>query len=225
MITLECLTGQSIEHLTCLYGNQRLQPPVVNAFIKLQVAAKQAGFNLQPASTYRDFARQKMIWNEKFAGIRQVMDAQSQPMDISRLDVGQRCCAILRWSALPGASRHHWGTDLDIYDPDLLPPGQKLRLEPREYQENGYFHQLTLWLTANMNEYGFYRPFLHDRGGVAAEPWHLSYYPLAQEAEQQLTPQTLLTSWENQNVAGCNWLSPNIESIFKRFITNIDGVS
>lgn len=225
MITLECLTGRSIEHLACLSGNHRLQPAAVNAFIKLQTAAKLAGFNLQPASTFRDFARQQMIWNEKFAGIRQVMDAQSQPMDISGLDDGQRCCAILRWSAMPGASRHHWGTDLDIYDPDLLPEGQKLQLEPWEYQENGYFHQLTLWLTANMNIYGFYRPFLHDRRGVAAEPWHLSYYPLAQEAERQLTPQTLLASWENQDIAGYDWLSRNIDSIFKRYITNIDGVS
>lgn len=224
MITPECLTGQSIEHLADLSNNHRLQPAAVNAFIKMQAAAKRAGFNLQPASTFRDFARQQTIWNEKFSGIRPVMDAQNQPMVISTLDDGQRCCAILRWSAMPGASRHHWGTDLDIYDPDSLPQGQKLQLEPWEYQLNGYFHQLTLWLTANMNEYGFYRPFLHDRGGVVAEPWHLSYYPLAQEAERQLTPQTLLTSWENKNVAGSNWLSRNIDSIFERFITHIDGV-
>lgn len=224
MITPEMLTGQSTEHLACLSGNHRLQPAAVSAFFELQTAAKLAGFNLQPASTFRDFARQRAIWNEKFSGIRQVMDAQSQPMDISTLGNGERCCAILRWSAMPGASRHHWGTDLDIYDPDLLPEGQKLQLEPWEYQENGYFYQLTLWLTANMSKFGFYRPFHHDRGGVAAEPWHLSYYPLAQEAERLLTPEILLSAWENQDIAGYDWLSQHIESIFERYITNIDGV-
>ncbi|WP_159566697.1 M15 family metallopeptidase [Budvicia diplopodorum] len=225
MITTEMLTGQSTEHLIDLCGNHRLQPAAAKAFLELQAAAERAGFNLQPASTFRDFARQQMIWNEKFTGIRQVMDAQSQPINISCLDAGQRCIAILRWSAMPGASRHHWGTDLDIYDPDLLPEGQKLLLEPWEYLENGYFNHLTQWLTANMNRYGFYRPFLHDRGGVAAEPWHLSYYPLAQEAERQLTPQTLLACWENQEIEGYRWLSQHLDSIFERYITNIDGVS
>ena len=75
-----------------------------------------------------------------------------------------------------------------------------------------------------MSKYGFYRPFHHDRGGVAAEPWHLSYYPLAQEAERLLTPEILLSAWENQDIAGYDWLSQHIESIFERYITNIDGV-
>ena len=44
---------------------------------------------------------------------------------------------ILRWSALPGGSRHHWGTEIDIFDPDLLPQGQSLQLEPWEYESGG----------------------------------------------------------------------------------------
>ncbi len=31
-------------------------------------------------------------------------------------------------------------------------------------------------------EFGFYRPYAVDRGGVHPEPWHLSYAPLAQQA-------------------------------------------
>ncbi len=56
--------------------------------------------------------------------------------------------------------------------------GEKLQLEPWEYQAGGYFYQLTQWLDAHMAEFGFYRPFSTDTGGVAAEPWHLSYHPL-----------------------------------------------
>ncbi|AWH89616.1 M15 family metallopeptidase [Limnobaculum parvum] len=225
MMTPAMLTGQSEEHLVTLTGNHRLQPEAVNAFLAMQAAAKQAGFNLQPASTFRDFARQQMIWNEKFIGLRPVMDAMSQPMDISTLDDEQRCCAILRWSAMPGASRHHWGTDLDIYDPDLLPEGVKLQLEPWEYEENGYFYPLTCWLSANMNRYGFYRPFVSDLGGVAAEPWHLSYYPLAQQAEHLLTPELLLFAWQDKEIAGFDWLSCHLNQIFKRFLTLPNGVS
>lgn len=63
-----------------------------------------------------------------------------------------------------------------MYDPSLLPEGQKLQLEPWEYEEGGYFAPLNQWLTAHMAEFGFYRPFTEDSGSVAVEPWHLSYH-------------------------------------------------
>lgn len=57
MITAEMLTGRSTEHLAPLSGNHRLQPQAVNAFLTMQQAAREAGFDLQPASTFRDFDR------------------------------------------------------------------------------------------------------------------------------------------------------------------------
>ena len=64
------LTGKSRAHLVALPNplsdKHYLQAEVVEAFLALQAAAKQAGFNLQPASTYRDFERQLSIWNAKF---------------------------------------------------------------------------------------------------------------------------------------------------------------
>lgn len=223
MIASSGLTGQSDKHLTTLSGNHRLQPKAVSAFLAMQAAAKEAGFDLQPASTFRDFARQQKIWNDKFNGLRPVLDADSQPIDISTLSEEQLCCAILRWSALPGASRHHWGTDLDVYDPDLLPEGQKLCLEPWEYDRGGYFYALTRWLDANMERYGFYRPFVNDAGGVAVEPWHLSYFPLSERLSAQLTPALLLSAWEGQEIAGYNWLSTHLDEVFQRYITVSKG--
>lgn len=137
MITTEMLTGRSTEHLAPLSGNHRLQPAAVVAFLAMQQAAQVAGFDLQPASTFRDFARQLAIWNGKFCGERPVFDKVGQPIDVTLLSTAERCEAILRWSALPGASRHHWGSDLDVYDPSLLPEGQKLQLEPWEYEQGG----------------------------------------------------------------------------------------
>lgn len=222
MITPEMLTGRSTEHLTLLSGNHRLQPAAVEAFRAMQQAAKTAGFDLQPASTFRDFGRQLAIWNGKFYGDRPVLDKDSQPIDITPLSAAERCEAILRWSALPGASRHHWGSDLDVYDPSLLPAGEKLRLEPWEYQEGGHFYPLNQWLTEHMADFGFYRPFTEDQGGVAIEPWHLSYRPLAQEAERLLTPALLLAAWQDKDVAGAQWLASHLPAIFSRFI-HVEG--
>ncbi|WP_186372857.1 M15 family metallopeptidase [Yersinia alsatica] len=212
------LTGRSTEHLVVLTGNHRMQPQAVDAFLAMQQAAKVAGFDLQPASTFRDFDRQLAIWNGKFRGERPVLDKDSHPIDVSQLDDAARCEAILRWSALPGASRHHWGSDLDIYDPSLLPAQAKLQLEPWEYLAGGYFYPLTQWLDTHMVEFGFYRPFSEDTGGVAAEPWHLSYRPLAQAAEHLLTPAILLEAWQSQDVAGSEWLIRHLPMIFSRFI-------
>ncbi|WON75790.1 M15 family metallopeptidase [Serratia sp. UGAL515B_01] len=218
MMTPEMLTGQSTEHLAVLSGHHRLQPAAVAAFEHMQQAAKAAGLDLQPASTFRDFDRQLAIWNDKFCGKRPVLNEHCRPIDVMQLPVAERCEAILRWSALPGASRHHWGSDLDVYAPSLLPEGKKLQLEPWEYQEGGYFHLLDQWMAAHMAEFGFYRPFTENQGGVAVEPWHLSYRPLAKEAEHLLTPELLLASWRDKDVAGAQWLEEHLPSIFTRFI-------
>ena len=39
---------------------------------------------------------------------------------------------------------------------------------------------LTLHLR-NLNQFDFYRPYDRYRGGVAEEPWHISYRPLTQD--------------------------------------------
>jgi len=218
MITPEMLTGRSTDHLAPLSGNHRMQPAAVAAFLAMQQAAHAAGFNLQPASTFRDFERQQTIWNGKFCGERPVLDKDIRPIDITPLSDAERCEAILRWSALPGASRHHWGSDLDVYDPTLLPEGQKLQLEPWEYEQGGYFYPLNQWMTEHMGEFGFYRPFTEDGDGVAVEPWHLSYRPLAQEAEHLLTPALLLAAWKDKDIAGAQWLEAHLPAIFSRFI-------
>ncbi|WJV55156.1 M15 family metallopeptidase [Prodigiosinella aquatilis] len=224
MITSAMLTGKNDGHLVTLTGQHRLQPEAVIAFKSMQQAARQDGFNLQPASTFRDFGRQQQIWNGKFTGLRPLLDKDNQPLDALTLSEGDRCEAILRWSALPGGSRHHWGSDLDIYDPDRLPSGQTLQLEPWEYETGGYFSTLSDWLDSHMPLFGFYRPYAHDHGGVAVEPWHISYLPLARVAMAQLTPAVIRESWHGEEIAGYQWLNKHLPQLFTRFITRIDEV-
>ncbi|EGT3586400.1 peptidase M15 [Proteus mirabilis] len=218
MITPLMLTGRSTDHLVTLSERHHLQFNATKAFLALQQQAAKAGFKLMPASSFRSFERQLAIWNGKFEGTRPVLDAESQPIDIQTLSEGQRCEAILKWSALPGASRHHWGTEIDFYDPFRLPNGQSLQLEPWEYEQGGYFAQLNGWLTENMSAYDFYRPFTDKESYIAYEPWHISYLPLSYEASQAYTIDILRAVLEEEPILGKQWLLDNLETVYQRYI-------
>ncbi|TYB05474.1 M15 family metallopeptidase [Aggregatibacter actinomycetemcomitans] len=222
-LTADMLTGKSREHLVNLptphSPNHFLQAQAVKAFQGLQKSAVKNGFNLQPASSFRDFARQQQIWNGKFNGERKVHDDAGKALDLTRLDDWQKCQAILRWSALPGASRHHWGTEIDIFDPDLLPPGQALQLEPWEYEKGGYFFELSEFLAENLPHFDFVLPFMTMPKGkkIGREPWHISYVPLAEKAKQQFSAAVLLQAWENEEVAGSAALRQHLPQIFEQY--------
>ncbi|KGQ69855.1 peptidase M15 [Chelonobacter oris] len=217
------LTGKSEAHLLPLpspyAAHHKLQADTLNAFTALRQSAVGAGFDLQPASSFRDFSRQQQIWNAKFRCQRKVHDDHGNPLDLSGLDDWQKCAAILRWSALPGASRHHWGTEIDIYDPTRLPQGHSLQLEPWEYEAQGYFYDLSQWLVENITQFDFTLPFqAASTAGVGREPWHLSYQPAAEQFRAQFNADILLRSWQNEDIAGKSVLQVNIEKIFNRFI-------
>lgn len=97
---------------------------VVAPLLDLAAAARaEAGIELSVVSAFRDFGRQCDIWNAKWRGERALLDRSGRPLAAQGLDTDARIDAILAWSALPGASRHHWGTDLDVIDRAALPSG------------------------------------------------------------------------------------------------------
>ena len=222
-LTPDMLTGKSREHLVNLptpYSPHHfLQAKAMKAFQGLQQSAVKNGFNLQPASSFRDFARQQLIWNGKFNGERKVHDDVGNALDLSRLDDWQKSQAILRWSALPGASRHHWGTEIDIFDPDLLPQGQSLQLEPWEYEKGGYFFELSEFLTKNLPHFDFSLPFMQmpAEKKIGREPWHISYMPLAEKAKQLFSAEVLLQGWENEEIGGKATLQQHFPQIFEQY--------
>ena len=97
----------------------------------------------------------------------------------------------LLWSALPGASRHHWGTDVDVIDARATAPGYRVQLTPEEYAPGGPFAPLGEWLEANAARFGFFRPFRGVLSGVQPEPWHFSFAPVAENARRALSPAVL----------------------------------
>ena len=216
------LTGQVETHLTRLNEHTSIHHDVVAPFLALQASAKEAGFNLQIASGFRSFDRQRLIWNNKFAGKTQLLAQDESILSFDQLPELEKLLAILHWSALPGASRHHWGTDFDIYDPDLLPDGKKLQLICAEYQASGYFFALNQWLSENMSKFGFYRPYQSYQGGVAAEPWHISYKPIAETCLTALTTTVIRDLINNNNVLGKSLICKQLPMIYKRYICNIN---
>lgn len=222
---IEELTGQVTSHLDEIDTNIFIHQGVVKDFYRLQQAAHRAGFNLQIASGFRSFDRQLIIWNNKYSGKRPILDKNERPLDPSTLSELEKLHAILHWSALPGASRHHWGTDFDIYDPDLLPKDKSLQLTVDEYTNRGYFSSLNTWLTENMHRFGFYRPYLSYLGGVAREPWHISYHPIAHDALPQLKIKYLHDLIISKNIYGKSLISTQLPMIYSQYICNINQIN
>lgn len=194
---------------------------VIEPFQSLQQQAKEQGFELAIASGYRDFERQLKIWNAKANGERAVLSSDGKPLDIARLDPWQQVQAILRWSALPGASRHHWGTDIDIYDRAAMPENYQLQLTSEETIGDGIFAPLHQWLDQQFKQkkiQDFFRPYSLDQGGIAPERWHISYAPLASKFQQAFTLDHLIKVIEVQPMVLKSTVLENIDMIFQCYI-------
>lgn len=198
-----------------------LHEQVVRPFMALQASAAQQGFDLAIASAYRDYYRQLKIWNAKAMGQRPVLDNSGQPINIEALTPWQRVQAILRWSALPGASRHHWGTDIDVYDRRAIDEGYSVQLVVDEVTGNGPFVALHEWLDQQIAQgkaEGFFRPYPLDTGGIAPERWHLSYAPVALGFQKALDIDTLRSLVNSQPIALKEVVIDNIDEIYQRYI-------
>lgn len=217
------LTGRARSHVVELSDPQCvLHRDVRVAFGALRTAAAGAGIDLAPVSGFRDFARQLAIWNGKFAGTTPLLDAAGQPLAAHRLSAAQRIDAILLWSALPGASRHHWGTDLDLIDRAALPPGYRVQLTSAEYAPGGPFARLADWLERQALRFGFFRPFRGRRSAVQPEPWHYSFAPLAEMARQALNPAVLRSALSDTQIAGKELVLERLEELHARYVARID---
>ena len=199
-LTPRQLTGLDDSHLVTLPDGHRVQHAVAEALCALQADARQAGFELAIASSFRSFARQLAIWNGKARGERPVFDDADRRLTLASLTPEEQLHAILRFSAIPGTSRHHWGTDLDVYDASAVPADYAVQLSLSEVTAGGPFEALHTWLDARMaagESYGFFRPYGLDRGGVACERWHLSFAPLSVACAAQLQVELVRASWDD----------------------------
>lgn len=151
-----------------LFGHSNLRKEASEAFDDMSNAAKKLGIQITPVSSFRSYQRQEQIWNRKYD--RFTTQGLSPVKAIEK---------IIEYSTIPGTSRHHWGTDVDVIQGGK--PKQNDSLLARHFDQGGVFRELKIWLDENKKEYGFYEVYTNnpERKGFKYEPWHLSYKPLS----------------------------------------------
>ena len=146
------------EHMSSRRG-LFLRKEACDAFETMYEAAAQEGIVLTALSATRPFGHQAAIWNRKWN--------RPQTMGMAPLE---RARHILMYSSMPGSSRHHWGTDVDIYS-----------LEPDDFATGTKGAEVLAWLREHGKEHGFVEVYTPDPGrpGYQPEAWHWSYSPLS----------------------------------------------
>jgi len=116
-------------------------------------------------SATRSYWQQKNIWEAKWQG-KQKVEGINLAQTVNKEIVKAKM--VLRYSAMPGVSRHHWGTDVDF---------NELR---NDYFDSGPGKILFQWLQQNALRFDFCQPYTVQRNkGHLEERWHWSYRPMA----------------------------------------------
>ncbi len=151
------LTGRAQSHVIALEKPRCvLHYAAATSLLAMRDAASAAGMQLGVRSAFRDFDTQLSIWNRKWRGERVLYSREGAELDHAALPAEELLDAILSWSAIPGGSRHHWGSDMDVIDEAAIPDGYQVQLVSAEYAANGIFGRLSAWLDENASRFGFF---------------------------------------------------------------------
>jgi LAS superfamily LD-carboxypeptidase LdcB len=217
------VTGRARTHVRQAWRPRfAAQPAVADAFLAMREQALRDGIDLLPCASFRPFEAQLRNWNRKFAGEAALHDRDGRPREHGLLTPPELVHAILGWTALPGASRRHWGTDIDVYDRAAMPPGYRLKLLPEEVAPGGMFAHLHAWLDIHMAGFGFFRPYRSDRGGMYPAPWHLSHAASARRAREALDPALLARVIGEADMAGRGLVLDMLPALYARYVLNAD---
>ncbi len=199
-----------------LYGDGiQLRLEASCAFASMRKAAAADGIGLKIVSGYRSFQRQKAIWERKYK--LYTGKGMLPEKAIER---------IIEYSTVPGTSRHHWATDIDVIDDRVSFSGGDL-LVTTHYEQGGVFENLKKWMDENASNYDFYRVYTDREGrkGFYYEPWHYSYAPLSismLRAYRKLDVKKIIT---RENVAGADSFTDSfIERYTRENILDINPI-
>ena len=169
-----------------------LRKEAFEAYEKMKKAAYSDGFNIKMVSSFRSFDRQKAIFERKFIKF-------TETNGMAPLDAIDK---IIEYSTIPGTSRHHWGTDIDIIDGYPKVSGDVL--VAKKFEEGGPFEAFKKWLDKNAQSYGFYLVYTDDffRKGFKYEPWHYSYAPLSIPMLKQYRKVNIFKQLANEKFEG-----------------------
>tara|TARA_Y100000991_G_scaffold210209_1_gene191243 strand:- start:59 stop:742 length:684 start_codon:yes stop_codon:yes gene_type:complete len=210
-INTEILIG--IDDSRIVSDTIHLEKETYSAFIKMKDAAEKDGIIIKLVSGFRDFYRQQMIWNNKYKKFTNEFS----------LDGPTAIKEIIRFSTIPGTSRHHWGTEIDIIDKNF--ENEKDLLISKKYEEGGIFNSLKKWMDKNSKRFGFYIVYDDDsnRPGFEYEPWHYTYKPVSDLYQREFLKLNLKSIISKTKVEGKEFI--NDEFIKKYIDENIMGIS
>ena len=194
--------------------NVRLRETAARQFGLMVDAAKKDGLRLYSTSSHRDYERQMKIWNEKYT--KYELEGLTGKAIIDK---------IVKFSSIPGTSRHHWGTDCDVTDLNIWQPENTL--DACHYEECGVYAQLGKWLIENTAKYGFVLAYNEDlkRTGFNPEPWHYSFADLSRPVYRNyiklIKPQDL----GNPLLKGNELLTiPYLEEYIQKYVKGINTI-
>ncbi len=164
--TIEEILGK--EEAEMIGNGYKLRKDAANAFEKMKAAAAGEGIQIHSQSSYRSFSHQKRIWDGKYA--------RFTGRGMTALEAVKK---IIEYSTIPGTSRHHWGTDLDIIDKSKPVPNDPL--SATHFRKGGLYEKMHFWLEENAKSFGFQLVYTNVEGrkGFKYEPWHFSYSELS----------------------------------------------
>ena len=149
----------SVEHTE---RNIYLIPPVYEAYKKMYEAALADSVKLIIISGHRTFVEQVYEWQLRWNNPR---------TDIEFADDVEKAKYVLQYRSMPGTTRHHWGTDIDLNSFELA------------YYQTEEGINIYNWLKKNAASYGFFQPYTavdeKRPKGYKEEKWHWSYKPLS----------------------------------------------
>lgn len=154
---------------------------ILDAAAKMLEDAAGAGMSLYVCSAYRDYEKQREIFDSSMA------DRLSQ--GYGPLDAYEETKKTV---AFPGTSEHATGLALDITSAQYV-----------ELNEKQADTEEAKWLAANSWKYGFvlrYPPEKADVTGIIYEPWHYRY--VGQEAAKEMTEKNITLEEYNGRLKG-----------------------
>jgi LAS superfamily LD-carboxypeptidase LdcB len=196
-----------------LYPNQLLDKAAYPDFQNMYRAALKEGIKIQVVSGYRHFNDQLRIWNTKYTKYKK--------LNLSEEEIFKN---ISTYSAIPGTSRHHWGTEIDIIDANAGKPSNGY-LNPENYLNGGRYEKLYRWMTEFSEDFGFYLVYTDEeyRNGFSFEPWHYSYKPLARNYLKQYSRLDLVQYVKDDKIGGNNYLDKNL--LLSYFHSHVLGIN
>lgn len=176
-----------------LFGDGfQLKKEAHDAFLAMKKAAYADGIDLKPISSYRSFEHQRSIFERKFQ--RFTDDDGMDPL--AAID------KIIEYSTIPGTSRHHWGTDIDIVDGYRKVEGDVL--VPAKFEEGEPFADFKKWMDENSKTYDFHLVYTDTPGrrGFKYEPWHYSYAPISIPMLAEFRRKNIMLLLKKENFLG-----------------------